>query len=118
MSIERRMHHRTPRPTADDLLTTALEQSRLAYQFAPGSCTLGAMTAVIRKKAASVYGANVLSPSRCPGSKGLGDTAECGIGMRWPPVGHLGRLFSPGFGATRWSHSARTGAARLQHGRQ
>jgi hypothetical protein len=46
MSVERRTTIRTPRPTADGLLVEALKQARLAYQFAPGAYTLGALTAI------------------------------------------------------------------------
>ena len=46
MSIEYRTAHRTPSPTADELLDDALERARLAYEFAPGSYTFGALTAV------------------------------------------------------------------------
>jgi hypothetical protein len=46
MSIERRIHHRTPRPTVDDLLAEALGHAELAYQFAPNAHTFAALTAI------------------------------------------------------------------------
>ena len=46
MSFERRMARRAPRPTPDDLLSEALEQARLAYEFAPGSYTLATLAAI------------------------------------------------------------------------
>jgi len=46
MSVERRTARRTPRPTPKDLLSEALGQARLAYEFAPGSYAFSALAAI------------------------------------------------------------------------